>query len=213
MRHLMKRKLKFALFTITDPQGSELGQRVADKLSNQYGYVYGRDYVNWGFRPSGAAVTLLKAAVRDIPGTVQKDRRQQPIASYPVMRNIKTSEDIAAIIEVTGSNSLDIYIQYFQRAGKTPIPTLYCPTSVMAPEAFPLLSSGQLQGMTVGLKGAIEYEALLKEPGFATQASASLSYAHFLIIAMIILGNIAMFASRKSTPGAAPRTETTEGGR
>jgi hypothetical protein len=88
-------------------------------------------------------------------------------------------------------------VQYFSRPDKSPLPLLYCPTSIMAPEAYPMLRSGQLKGMLSGLKGAIEYEVLLKEPGFATSASASLSWAHFMIIVLVIVGNIGMLLERK----------------
>ena len=198
MRHLMKNKLKFAIFSFNDPQGRELGQLIANRLQDEYGYQYGRDYVNWGFRPPAAAVNTVKAMVRNIPEAIGTDANGTRLVEIPVMRNIRGANDLAAIIEITGSNSLPVWLQYLQRtgAGAEPIPTLYCPTAVMAPEAFPLLKSGQLQGMLTGLKGAIEYEALLNVRGFATRASASLSYSHFLILALIVLGNLGTFAAR-----------------
>ena len=45
-----------------------------------YGYVFGKDYVNWGFRPAGAIVPLLKSAVRDVPGTLATDTRGEALA-------------------------------------------------------------------------------------------------------------------------------------
>lgn len=197
MRHLMKKKMKFAIFAFADPQGRELGQQVANSLQAQYGYVYGRDYVNWGYRPGGAIVNILKAAVRDIPTAVGTDYKGTRLTEIPVMQNVKGVNDIAAIIELSGANILPVWLSYFQRTGDQPIATIFCPTAVMAPEAFPFLKSGQLQGMLTGLAGAIEYEVLLKEPGFASRASASLSYSHFLIIFLVILGNVGMIATRR----------------
>lgn len=207
MRHLMKRNLKFAIFCFNDPQGRELGQQVANGLEKQYGYVYGENYVNWGFRPPGAIVNIVKAAVRDIPTAIGNDFKGVKLPQIPVMQGVKGVNDIGAIIEVSGSNSLPVWLQYFQRTGREPVPTLFCPTAVMAPEAFPFLKSGQLQGMVVGLKGAIEYEGLLKEPGFATRASASLSYAHFLIVFLIVLGNVAMLVTRSRQGKAGVRRD------
>jgi hypothetical protein len=196
MRHLMKRHLKFAIFAFNDPQGRELGQRVADSIQDKYSYVYGRDYVNIGYRPADVIVPLLKAAVRDVPGAFGNDIRGTPLAQVPVMQGVKTANDIGLIIEITPSATVGAWIQFYQRTGDKPIPTLFCPTAVMAPEAFPYLKSGQLQGMLTGLGGAIEYEVLTGEKGFGTRASASLSYAHLLIIVLIILGNAGMFAER-----------------
>lgn len=197
MRHLMRRKLRFAIFAYNDPQGRQLGQRLADKLSAQYGYVYGRDYVNWGYRPPDAIVPLLKAAVRDVPGTFGNDINGTALAQVPAMHDVRTVNDIGLIVEITAFPNIVNWIQYYQRTGDQPIPTLYAPTSIMAPEAFPYLKSGQLQGILVGLSGAIEYEGLIKERGFGTQASASLSLAHGLIILLILLGNAGMFAARR----------------
>jgi hypothetical protein len=196
MRHLMKRHLKFALFAFNDPQGRELGQRVADSIQNEYSYVYGRDYVNIGYRPNAAIVPMLKSAVRDVPGSFGNDIRGTPLAQVPVMQGIKTVNDVGLIIEITPSNTVGAWIQFYQRTGDKPIPTLFCPTAVMAAEAFPYLKSGQLQGMLNGLSGATEYEVLTGTKGFGTRASASLSYAHLLIIVLIILGNAGMFAER-----------------
>jgi hypothetical protein len=197
MRHLMKHKLKFAIFAFNSPQGREQGQLAADTLSKNYGYVYGEHYVNWGFRPPDAIEPLLKAAVRDIPDAVGSDIKGTPLAQVPVMQGVKTVNDVGMIIEVAAANTLPVWIQYYQRVGDEPIPTLYCPTSVMAPEAFPFLKSGQIQGMLIGLKGAIEYEVLTQERGFGTRASAALSYSHLLIILLVVLGNAGMFAQRR----------------
>jgi hypothetical protein len=197
MHHLMKRHLKFALFAFASPQGRDLGKDIADRLAPKYGYAYGRDYVHFGYRPSDAIESLLKAAVRDIPGAFGNDINGTPLEQVPVMQHIKTVNDISLIVEIASANTLPVWLQFFQRVGDHPIATLYSPTGVMAPEAFPLLKSGQLQGMLSGLNGAIEYEGLVGEKGFGTRASASLSYAHLLIILLIVLGNLGMFAQRR----------------
>ena len=82
-------------------------------------------------------------------------------------------------------------------AGDEPVPLIYGCTAVMAVEAYPYLRSGQVQGMLNGLTGAGQYESLLNKPGFGSRMSASLSWAHFLILALIVLGNVAMVAARK----------------
>ena len=206
VRHLMMRKVKFAIFGFSDPQGRELGQQAVDKLAKEYDYQYGRDYVNWGYRPAGAATALIKAAVNDLPGALGKDKNGTPLGSVECMKGIKGVNDVSIIIEIASANTIPVWIQFYQRAGKAPIPTLYGPTSVMATEAIPMLETGQLQGMLTGLKGASEYELLLEKSGFATSASASLSLSHLLILVLIFLGNLGMFMERKQRTAA-------EGGR
>ncbi|MDX1934338.1 MAG: hypothetical protein SFU56_17180 [Capsulimonadales bacterium] len=197
LHHLMRKRLKFALFAFSTPQGRELGKASAEKLASRYGYEYGRDYVHFGFRPPDSVEPLLKAAVRDIPGNFGNDINGTPLAEIPVMQGIRTVNDIGMIVEVASSNTLQLWIAFFQRVGEEPIPTLYCPTNVMAPEAFPLLASGQLSGMLAGLNGATEYEQLLNEPGFGSGVSAPLSYSQLLIVLLIALGNAGMFAQRR----------------
>jgi len=204
LTHICRRGMRFAIFAFNDPQGRELGGKAAEKIAARFNYKYGENWVNWGYRPAAAIQPLLKAAVNDIPGTFRNDVKGTKLQDVPVMRGVKTTEDIGLIVEMAASNTLPVWIQFFQRAGKTPIATLYCPTSVMASEAYPYLDSGQLQGMLVGLKGASEYEARLGETGFGTQASASLSYSHVLIIGLIVLGNVGMFAERRRREGRRP---------
>jgi hypothetical protein len=211
LRHLMARKLKFTFFAFNDPQGEIQSRRVMNELNDEYKYVYGTDYINWGFRPPDAITNMLKAMVQDIPGTMKVDNDGKPLASFPLMQNVKKPDDIAMIIEITGSQTHTPWIQFFNGSGKDyrtvpakeSVPMLFAPTGVMAPEAYPLLASGQLSGMLNGMKGAAEYETLLKdnqrikETGFGARAMASQSLAHFLILSLIALGNIALWKERK----------------
>jgi hypothetical protein len=197
LKHLMRKKLKFALFTFTDPQGRDLGLRLAERLAADQAYTYGESWCSFGFRPAAGVDQTLKTMCTDLPGGIVTDVNGKPIASLPMMASVKSADDVGLVINFASTQSIDLWLQFFSRPDKSTLPMLYGPTSIMAPEAYPLLRSGQLKGMLTGLKGAIEYEALLKEPGFATSASASLSWAHFLIIALVILGNVGMYLEKK----------------
>jgi hypothetical protein len=197
LKHLMRKKLKFALFTFIDPQGRDLGLRLAERLGPERGYVYGENWCSFGFRPFSGVDQTIKTMCTDLPGGIVTDVNGKPIASLAVMADIKSADDVGMVINFASTQSIDLWVQFFSRPNKSTLPILYAPTSIMAPEAYPLLRSGQLKGMLTGLKGAIEYEALLKEPGFATNASASLSWAHFLIIGLVILGNVGMYLEKK----------------
>lgn len=201
LRQIMSRHLRFALFVFNDPQGRDLGQRLAEKLAPAYGYQYGRDYVNWGYKAGDAALNL-KALVRDIPGTIGADIKGTPIAQVPVMRGVKTVDDISLVTEIASARTLETWIAYFRAAGTgEPIPLLFACTAVMAPEAFPFLKSGQIQGLLNGLKGAGEYEVLIGTTGFGSKASAALSFSHFLILFLIVLGNVGMVVTRAGAAG------------
>jgi hypothetical protein len=211
LRHLMARKMKFAMFAFADPQAEIQSRRVMKELKDEYHYNYGTDYINWGFRPPDAITNMFKAMAQDVPGTLKNDVDGKNLADFPIMKSIKKPDDIGLIVEITGSETHKPWIQFFQASGKDyrtdpakeGIPMLFAPTGVMAPEAYPLLASGQLSGMLNGMKGAAEYETLLKDngvikqTGFGSRAMASQSLAHFLILLLIILGNVALWREKR----------------
>jgi hypothetical protein len=47
-----------------------------------------------------------------------------------------------------------------------------------------------------GMRGAAEYESLLRKPGLASVGMGSISLAHVLIMVLIVIGNIGYFATR-----------------
>jgi hypothetical protein len=197
VRHLVRHRFRIALLSFADPQGRDLGQRVLQSLATPAGYVYGKDWVNFGYRPWGGIDQVLKSASTDLPGTVANEIQGAAVGTLPVMEGVRSADDIAAVVNIASTDSLEKWLSFFPRPSGEPLVLLFCPTGVMATEAYPLLRSGQLQGMLPGLRGSIEYEGLLQEAGFATRLSASLSYAHFLIIGLVIVGNIGMFLERR----------------
>jgi len=191
--HLMRRRLKFAMIGF-DPQNDQVTRAVVEPLAKQYHYVYGVDYIDWGFRPYGVFPQFIKSLANDIPGTVIKDRDDRPIGSFPIMRGVKNFQDIGLLIEITGSGTAEFWMGLVQGAHKTPF-ALAC-TAVMAPTYYPYLDSGQLVGMLTGIKGAGDYEGLLDTSTFGTRATGALSLVYALIILLIALGNFGYYMSK-----------------
>jgi tetrahydromethanopterin S-methyltransferase subunit D len=75
-------------------------------------------------------------------------------------------------------------------------------TAVMAPKVFAYLNSGQMTGMLGGMKGAADYERLVKKPGTASKGMAAQSLVHLFIILSVIVGNIIYFMEKKKAAGA-----------
>ena len=198
--HLMARHLHFAILSFDTQNNTVVQTQIVEPLAKQYGYVYGRDYVNWGFRPPPSFVPILKGLVTDVPHTIKKDYKGTPLDQIPVMKGIKTRDDIGAVVEVTPSASAENWLGLFEQNNNPPF--LFAPTAVMAPTYYPYLDSGQMAGMLTGIKGAGDYEGLLiqekllNKPSFGTRAAGALSLVYALIIFLIILGNIGFYASR-----------------
>ena len=197
LTHLMKRHLHFAILSF-DPQNNTVTQQIIDQLAPKYGYVYGRDYVNWGYRPVAVYAPTLKGLVQSIPGTIKKDYKGVPLASLGVMQGVQNMKDVSAVIEITPSATVDAWIGLVQGAYHTPI--LFAPTAVMAPTYYPYLDSGQLSGMLTGVKGAGDYEYLIGTQGFGTRATGALSLVYGLLIVLIILGNVGYYVTRRARP-------------
>ena len=84
MRHLMLRHLRFATISIGDPQGATYGPKIAGELAKRYGYVYGTDWIDFGYQM--ATISFYKSFCRDIPGTIPVDNiTKKPIESFPIM--------------------------------------------------------------------------------------------------------------------------------
>lgn len=71
--------------------------------------------------------------------------------------------------------------------------------SVSVPEVMPLYTSGQLAGLTEGLRGAAEYELLAQRPGSAVAKMDAQSLGHLAIIFFIVVGNIGFIAMRQKS--------------
>ena len=203
MQHLMRKKLRFGILCF-DPQSPTLVGDIAHSMQAKYGYQEGVDWVNFGYKVD--AKNFFKGFVQNIPSTIPNDTRGIALTTLPAMNGIHSASDIKFVMVVTPTSLFQTYIQFV--AGPRHIPMGLAPTSVMVPEAFNYLDSGQLVGMIPGLPGAGEYEAKFlaaypdtKRPGETPSKAAafsnSASFAHLLIILFILLGNVAMILERR----------------
>ncbi len=195
--HLMMRHVHFAILSFDTQNNTVMQTLVVAPLAKKYGYVYGRDYINWGYRPAAVFVPTVKSLVVDIPGTIKKDYKGTPVTDFPVMKGIKSRADVGAVIEVTPTASGDVWLGLFEQ-NNTP-PFLFAPTAVMAPTYYPYVDTGQIAGMLTGIKGAGDYEGLLGTHSFGTRAAGALSLVYGLIILLIIVGNVGYYAARGAT--------------
>ena len=67
----------------------------------------------------------------------------------------------------------------------------------MAPGLYPLLRSGQINGLIGGLRGAAEYEILIDQKGKAIAGMDAQSATHLAIIVLVIICNMFYFSLRK----------------
>ncbi|MCS7265975.1 MAG: hypothetical protein NZ805_14225 [Armatimonadetes bacterium] len=188
LEHLMRRRIPFVIIGVAI-QGPQLVQSYADSLAKKYGYQYGRDYVNLGYIAGGQPA--LERFCRSIWQMIPKDAKGTALTEIPMMRKVRSANDIALVAEFTGAGVLDYYIQTFW--GQFKVPLAQGCTGIIGPEQFPYLATGQLSGLMVGLKGAAEYEALLNLQKEGYRRMMPQSMGHIIALLLILLGNLGMW--------------------
>jgi hypothetical protein len=193
LEHCFRRDLRVYMMGLWAP-GIALGNIAFEQIAPKYNKVYGEDYINIGYKPGGAVMLLTLG--RNVADIVVTDYAGFPIDSLPLGRAVKTARDMALVMTFSaGDPGILHWIIYFN--ARFGVPICGATTAISAPRQYPYLSSGQLNGLLGGLKGAAEYETLVDKKDRATAGMDSQSIAHILIVLFIILGNIILLRERR----------------
>ena len=198
LRHCFKRNVKVVGMCLW-PQAVGLAQQALDTASKELEAEYGSDYVFLGFKTGYHSLVINMG--HDFHGTFPQDLHGNNTTELPVTKNINGLANFDYVLCLAAGNTPDgVWIPYGQERYKFKF-GLGC-TAVMAPDQFPYLQSGQMNGMMGGLAGAAEYETLVQASGTATEGMRPQSVVHLIIIAFIILGNVMYFLYGRQKGGA-----------
>jgi len=155
---------------------------------------YGKKFINLGYFPGGE--TAMAALASDIHGTATQDFYNNPIETLEMMNDVKSVQDIDLYIDmVAGTPGLEDTLRQFQ--GKKPSLTMLCAVlALWLPSILPYYPM-QVKGLLSGMKGAAEYELLLRSPWKAIAGMDAQSLGHLFLIALIVIGNIGYFSAKK----------------
>ncbi|MEO0019484.1 MAG: hypothetical protein ABIK47_02445 [candidate division WOR-3 bacterium] len=192
LRHCFKRNLKVIL-TGQLALGLPIGEIALNQVAPEYGKVYGKDYVNIGYRPGFTA--MMVGIGREIRDFFKTDYRGVPLDSFEFMRRVHNYHDIDLLVSLAHGAVADAWIMYAGARFNQKI-IVGC-TGVNAPGMFQYYSAHQIEGIIGGLQGASEYEALVERPGAATLGMPAQSTAHALLIILLILGNLGFIIARR----------------
>ena len=92
------------------------------------------------------------------------------------------------VADITGTAILDYWVAYV--GYKYTVPVAGGVTAISQPGYGPYLQTGQLKGLIGGMKGAAEYESLIKQPGKGTSGIDALNLGHLLVLLLILTSNI-----------------------
>ncbi len=157
---------------------------------------YGVDYVNLGYQAGNEFV--IQRMGSDIKAMFPSDYRGKPYEEIPLVKNVKNFSNIDYCFDLSSGfvgtrEWVQIAVDRFGvrlGAGNT---------AVQAPQMYPFLRAGQLVGLLGGMNGAAEFEYLTGWAGKGTKFMLSQSFAHMVVVAFIVIGNVAFFRSgRKS---------------
>ena len=172
-------------------------------ILEEYGYEYGNDYVNLGHYAGGEAT--LAAFAQNPTAIFAKDWRGNATSSLPIMQEIKSMSDFDMAMTLndgpTGGTGTHEWVRQAVMAHNVPL--IMGVTGVLAASNQTYVQSGQCKGLLAGLRAAAEYEQLVNKLAEGTVGMDAQSMAHLLIVIFVVLGNAAMFLSKKVKGGAA----------
>jgi len=181
-QHCFNKKLKVVYVSFRQVEGPTILESLVLTKVDFRGAKYGEDYVNLGYF-AGLEISMA-AFASNIHALVKEDFRKNPLEKLPLMANLKTAKDFQFIIII---GVADEPIRQFGPYGVTTVVATY---AVVAPEVYPYYASGQVKGILVGVRGAAEYEQLVKRPYLATASMDAISMSHVLVLVLILIGNI-----------------------
>jgi len=163
--------------------------------------VDGTDYISVGYKAGNEGV--LNVIVSDFIRMFPTDINGTPLDSTVIFQDIKSCADFDLILAVGGGRpGPKEWVLFVGDPAKVPIGVGVA--AVVAPQLYPYYPR-QVVGILGGVKGAAEYETELAaahprfdevdKPGLRMMGPQTL--AHMVIMAFIVIGNIAMFRARR----------------
>ncbi len=185
LRHAFRKNLRVLGMTLW-PAGTGLAETAFSQIAQESGKEKGKDYAFLGYAPGDASAVISMG--QDFHAAFPTDYYGVKTEELPILNNIHSLRDVHYVISLSvGFPGLDTWYVYgkekygFELGGGC--------TAVSAPRFYPLLNTGQINGLLGGLRGAAEYEILLGKEGKALAGMDAQSATHFLIILLIVVCN------------------------
>ena len=168
------------------------------------GKFYGIDYMYLGYKDGGLAT--MRQMNENIHDTFPEDYWGTPLAEYELGRAVEGYGDLNFVFSAATGIIGEWWANLVNAQFGTPV-AVGC-TAVSAPKYFAYYQAGQMFALLGGLKGAAEYEKMIREayPRLDELTTAEVYYAgkgsdvqsvvYTIITIFIILGNVAFIVER-----------------
>lgn len=193
LRHAFKRNLRIVTMTLW-VTGTGMADQVVTQMANEAGKTSGKDYVFLGWSPGGSAVIINLG--QDLYRTFPTDYSGRPTEALPVLAGVRNLRDVDYAV-CLGAGNPGVGEWYVFGKDKYKFELGGGSTGVIAPGLYPLLRSGQINGLIGGLRGAAEYESLIGQKGRAVAGMDAQSATHLAIIVLVIMCNLFYFLLRQ----------------
>lgn len=160
----------------------------------------GVDYAILGYKAGNEGV--LNVILTNLRKMFPTDVNSVPLSQIPIFDGIESVRDFDLAIPIgSGQPGVKEWVLFIGDPGRVPI--VGGAAAVSTPQLFPYYPK-QLKGLLGGVKGGAEYESELKRryPQFGAVETPAMkmmgpqTLAHLVIMAFIILGNVAYFRQR-----------------
>jgi hypothetical protein len=184
LRILMRKDIKFVLYSIGDPQSVEVATKSIEKINEerkaagQREYVGFQDWVSAGFLANGES--SLQVISKDLSKAFEGKKDNAPgvgpqdVYKSPVLQKAHSIKDLSAAFLLTASSTDQTTIG--RLGGKIKLATFV--TGVMTPQENNFYQSQQLFGMCGGIKGVYDLE-LLMDKGINTKVPGSIESSKY----------------------------------
>lgn len=191
-QHLVQKGVKVVMVSFWDA-GAMYGEQILRPYVDRGEMVYGEDVANLGYIAGG--VTAIRNFGHNVATTQPKDFYGNSVPGLKIMEGLQDTRDFALVLEFqSGNPGLNEWVQQVQSS--LGIRMVAGSVTVSVPGAMPFIQSGQVLGLLAGLRGAAEYEVLSGNPGSAASGMDAQSLGHLVIIAFIVIGNLAYFVTK-----------------
>jgi hypothetical protein len=201
IRHILEKKHRLYFMSLWATGQSLLTVSVDEVLKPDFPDAkYGIDYCNLGYKAGNEGV--LNVVITNFRKMFPSDANGNSLDSLPMFKDVQSLKDMDLLISVGGGKpGVKEWVLFAGDPGK--VPTAGGSAAVSTPLLYPYWPR-QLVGLLGGTKGAAEYESQLIKvyPRFKDRAMPALrmmgpqTMTHVVIIAFIVIGNVAYFRSR-----------------
>ncbi len=194
LRHAFRKNLRVVTMTLW-VSGTGMADQLVSQVAKEMGKENGKDYVFLGWSPGGQAVIINMG--QDLSTTFPSDYGGRPTRELPVLNGVHNLKDVSYMVSL-GAGRPGVEEWYVFGKDKYKFELGGGCTGVMAPGLYPLLRSGQINGLIGGLRGAAEYESLIGQKGQAVAGMDAQSATHIAIIVLVIICNVFYLSLRRA---------------